>query len=40
MVNGFFPEPCQPVIFAGRTPQKANPAGAAASHILYNVLIL
>jgi hypothetical protein len=40
MVNGFFPEPSQPVIFAGRSRQKANPAGAAASQILRNILIL
>src|SRR3954447_19761046 len=39
MVNGFFPEPSQPVIFAGCTLKKANPADAAASLILYNTLI-
>src|SRR5689334_18282708 len=39
MVNGFFPEPSRPVIFAGRTLQKANPADAAAALILYNILI-
>jgi len=39
MVNGFFPEPSQPVIFAGRTLQKADPADAEASQILRNILI-
>jgi hypothetical protein len=40
MVNGFFPEPSRRVIFAGRPLQKANPAEAASSQILYKILIL
>jgi hypothetical protein len=40
MVNGFFPEPSQPVIFAERSRQKANPADAAAPPISLNILIL
>jgi hypothetical protein len=36
MVNGFFPKPAKPVIFAGCPGKTANPADADAALILAN----